>query len=79
MCELTHMLKPTFTELVEATGISRGYASDILNDQQPPSRALAIHILRKTGWRHSLLDGLTDEQLDVLEAVEPWAPKKAAA
>ena len=76
MCEQTGMDKPTFTELVEATGISRGYASDILNDKQPPSRALAIHIYRKTGWRHSLIDGLTDEQLEVLEAVEPW---KAAA
>lgn len=70
------MDKPTFTELVEATGISRGYASDILAGKQPPSRALAIYIYRKTGWRHSLIDGLTDEQLDLLESVEPW---KAAA
>ena len=73
------MTKPTFTALVEATGISRGYASDILNGKQPPSRSLAIHILRKTGWRHSVLDGLTDEQLAVFEAVEPWSPSQAAA
>ncbi len=79
MCEQEGMSKPTFTELVEATGISRGYASDILNDKQPPSRALAIHILRRTGWRHPLLADLTDEQLDVLEAVDPWSPTKAAA
>lgn len=79
MCELSCMTKPTFTELVETTGISRGYASDILTGRQPPSRSLAIHIFRKTGWRHAMLDGLTDDQLDVLEAVDPWTPKAAAA
>jgi hypothetical protein len=70
------MSKPTFTQLVDATGISKGYASDILNEKQPPSRSLAIYIYRKTGWRHPVLDGLSDEQVDVLEAVDPW---KAAA
>lgn len=79
MCELADMPKPTFKELLEATGISRGYASDILTGKQDPSRPLAIHIYRKTGWRHALLDGLSDEQLDVLEAVDPWTPAKAKA
>ena len=79
MCEQVRMSKPTIRELTEAVGISRGYACDILNDKQPPSRSLAIHIYRKTGWRHTLLDGLNDEQLDVLEAVDPWSPSKAAA
>lgn len=46
----------------------------ILNNVRQPSRALAIHILRKTGWRHSLLADLTDEQIALLETIEPWAP-----
>jgi transcriptional regulator with XRE-family HTH domain len=79
MCEQPGMEKPTFTALVDATGISRGYASDILNGKQAPSRALAIHIFRKTGWRHSLIADLTAEQMDVLEAVEPWRPEQQAA
>jgi predicted DNA binding protein len=73
------MDKPRVTDLAAAVGISKTYASDILADKQPPSRPLAIQIFRKTGWRHSMLDGLTDEQLDVLEAVDPWTPKAAAA
>jgi hypothetical protein len=79
MCEHTAMPKPTFTALVDATGISRGYASDILNGKQAPSRALAIHIFRRTGWRHDLIADLTDEQMDVLEAVDPWRPEQQAA
>lgn len=73
------MEKPRVTDLAAAIGISKTYASDILAGKQPPSRPLAIHIYRKTGWRHSLLDGLSDEQLDVLEAVDPWTPKAEAA
>lgn len=79
MCEQTGMQKPTVKQLVDATGISKGYASDILADNQPPSRPLAIHILRKTGWRHPMLADLTDDQLAVLEEIEPWSPKKRAA
>lgn len=73
------MQKPRVTDLAAAVGISKTYASDILADKQPPSRPLAIAILRKTGWRHTLIDGLSDEQLDVLEAVDPWTPKARAA
>lgn len=59
-------------ELAEAAGISKSYASEILSGSRQPSRSLAIHIMRKTGWRHSLLDCLSDEQIDLLEAVDPW-------
>lgn len=59
-------------------GISRSYACEILGDKRP-SRPLAIHIFRKTGWKHSLLEGLTDEQLATLETIEPWQPQNAAA
>lgn len=73
MCEQWPMLTPpSYTDLAQATGISRSYAFEIVGSKRRPSRALAIHILRKTGWRHDVLAGLTDEQIDVLEAVEPW-------
>ena len=71
------MAKPTTRALIEATGISRTYAHDIRAGKQDPSRPLAIYIYRQIGWRHPILRGLTDEQLDVLEAVEPW--ERAAA
>lgn len=59
-------------ELAEAAGISKSYASEILSGARTPSRPLAIHILRTTGWRHSMLEGLSDEQIAVLETIEPW-------
>lgn len=63
---------PSVSALKDATGISQSYASMILNGSRRPSRALAIHIFRTTGWRHDLLDGLSDEQIAVLEQIEPW-------
>lgn len=68
------MEKPTFKQLLSATSISRGYASDILAEKQAPSRALAIHIFRKLGWKHPIIADLTDEQIAVLESIEPWSP-----
>lgn len=68
---------PSIKALTEATGISQSYASMILSRDRQPSRPLAIAILRKTGWRHPLLTDLSDEQIDVLESVEPWTPKPA--
>lgn len=68
------MEQPTLAALREATGISQSYASMILSNARTPSRPLAIHILRQTGWRHPLLDGLTDAQIATLEAIEPWKP-----
>lgn len=73
------MASITPTALAEAAGISLSYASQIISGKRQPARSLAIHIFRKTGWRHSLLDGLSNDQLDVLEAVDPWTPAKAAA
>lgn len=70
---------PTISDLIAATGISQSYASMIRNGSRAPSRPLAIHIMRKTGWRHAMLEGLTDEQIAALEAVEPWQPQSAAA
>lgn len=75
------MQKPTVKALVEATGISKGYASDILSAAQPPSRPLAIHIFRTTGWRHDLIADLSEDQMALLEQIEPWVPaaKRKAA
>jgi len=69
------MEQPTPNALREAAGISQSYASMILSGNRIPPRPLAIHILRKTGWRHSVLGGLTEQQIDLLEQVEPWTPR----
>jgi hypothetical protein len=66
---------PQTGDLAAAAGISTSYASEIVNNKRQPSRPLAIHILRKTGWRHPLIAELTDEQIAVLESVEPWVPR----
>ena len=69
---------PKTGALAELAGISKGYASDILNGKRPTlNRSLAIHIFRKTGWRHQSIVGLTDPQIDMLETVEPWTPPVA--
>ena len=72
ICEQRSMDKPRVKELVAAIGISKTYASDILSGKQPPSRPLAIHIFRKTGWRHESIAELTERHMKVLEEVEPW-------
>jgi transcriptional regulator with XRE-family HTH domain len=66
--------KPRTKDIASQAGISKSYESEILNGVRAPSRPLAIHIYRKTGWRHSLIADLSDEQLDVLESVDPWRP-----
>lgn len=65
------------TKLAEGTGISISYASQIINGKRAPARPLAIHIFRKTGWRHGLIANLTDEQIATLEQVEPWVSPKS--
>jgi hypothetical protein len=37
-----------------------------------PPRSLAILIYRETGWRHDCIAELTDEQMKLLEEIEPW-------
>lgn len=73
----------TPTELSRAAGISVPYASQILSADpvkaRAPSRPLAIHIMRATGWRHESIADLTDEQIAVLEELEPWKPQADAA
>lgn len=79
------MERPSPKELSEAVGISQPYASMILSDDPDPAksrtppRALAIAIFRKLGWRHPVIGGLTNAQIDVLEEVEPWTPPRDRA
>jgi hypothetical protein len=63
--------------LVEC-GISKTYASMILSGKQKPCRPLAIHIFRKTGWRHESIADLTDQHMTMLEQIEPWTPRADA-
>lgn len=74
MCEQVGMEKPRVKQLVEAVRISKGYASDILNSKQAPSRPLAIHIFQATGWKHSSIADLSPAQLDMLANIDPWTP-----
>jgi transcriptional regulator with XRE-family HTH domain len=83
MCEhggMSQMPTPTTAELSEAAGISKGYASDILNGKRPNlGRPIAIHIYRKTRWKHPSIAALTEDQIDMLEEIEPWSSPREAA
>lgn len=68
---------PEYKGLAEAAGISKSYASEILGGRIP-SRPLAIHIYRKTSWRHPSIADLSEEQMSLLEEIEPWSPRQAA-
>lgn len=71
---------PRTQELADAAGISKSYASDILNGKRPTlGRPLAIHIYRATGWRHPSIEGLTEEQMRVFEDVDLWTPGNSEA
>ena len=78
------MSKPSPKELSEAASISQSYASMILSDDDDPTksrtprRSLAIFIFRRFGWKHPTIAGLTNEQIDTLEQIEPWHRAEAA-
>lgn len=74
------MGRPTIRQVVEALGISRGYACDILNNKTQP-RGLIVQIYRRFGWKAPLIAHLSDEQIDVIaeaEALSPTGRKEAA-
>lgn len=72
--------KPSTTAFAQVAGISIGYASDILNNKRSMPRPLAIKAYRKLGWKHDSIARLTEQQIKVLESVEPWvAPKERTA
>ena len=65
--------KPTIRQLREELGISRGYACDILNNNQQP-RGLIVQIYRAFGWKAPLIAHMTDEQISTIEEAERLAP-----
>lgn len=73
------MDKPTPKVLRDATGISQPYASMILSGDRTPARSLAIRIFRETGWRHAIIADLNEEQMSMLELIEPWTPREEQA
>lgn len=71
MCEPASMqVAPKYSELIAQVGISRGYACDIARGVATPSRALAIRIYRRTGWKASNIASLSDEDIQVLARIE---------
>lgn len=70
------MDRPTIQALTTLCGISPGTACDILNGKRRPSPTLAIHIFRRTGWKHDLIAHLGDDQIAMVEGVVgPWIPR----
>ena len=74
ICEQGDMETPRVKDICEAAGISKGYASDIRNGRQPPSKPLAVHLFHKLGWKHDCLSDLTDEQIQAWAVAHPWVP-----
>ena len=68
------MEEPAQQAMQDQLGISQTYASMILRGVRVPSRPLAIKIFRLFGWRHESIAALTDEQIDMLETLDPWVP-----
>ena len=71
--------KPATSVFALEAGISIGYASDMLTGKRPMPRPLAIHIFRRTGWKHPSIEALTDAQISTLEEVDQWTPPKERA
>lgn len=65
---MTNISSPT--EFAAAVGISVPYASQILNGQRDPSRALAITIFRRTGQKLGPIAGASDDDIEMLARFE---------
>lgn len=61
-------IKPT--ELAGLLDISQPYATQLIRQDRPWTRRLAIALYRKRGVRVGPLVGATDEEIDVLERFE---------
>lgn len=59
-------------------GISPSYASEIINGRRAPSRSLAIHIFRRTGWKHPVIEALSPREIKLFERVEPYKGEAVA-
>jgi hypothetical protein len=54
------MSKPSAQDIIEAAGISRTHAYDILAEREEPSLAVALKIYDRTGAAFGILKGLAD-------------------
>jgi DNA-binding phage protein len=61
------MSKLSAQQLIEAAGISRTHAYDIIAERQEPSLGVALEIYAKTGARFGLLKSLTDSAIGELQ------------
>jgi hypothetical protein len=59
------MSKPSAQEIIEAAGISRTHAYDILAERQKPSNGVAAKIYVKTGLKRGLFAQLSDADAQV--------------
>jgi hypothetical protein len=66
--------QPSLNQQLIAIGISKAYASQILNGGMNPPINLAIRIFRETGWRHGRITALSEYEMQVFERHDPWAP-----
>ena len=62
-----HPIRPT--DLATAMNWSVPYASQVLGGARPPSLVTALNIFEKTGHRLGALEGLSDDEIDVVRKV----------
>lgn len=62
------MDKPSAQAIMEAAGISRAHAYDILAGREPPSIKLALKLYDETGEQFGLLKGLPGEAIEQVRA-----------
>jgi hypothetical protein len=48
-------------------GVNRSYAWQIANGKRAPSQKLAVRVFRETGLKIGPVEGLSDEEIAVLE------------
>lgn len=65
----------TPTKLADVAGISVPYASQLLSGVRTPSQTLAIHLFRRSGWKHPTIAIFSDDQLEALASMSPWVPR----
>lgn len=71
------MDKPSAQAIMEAAGISRTHAYDILAEREEPSLKLALRIYDGTGEQFGLLKGLPVETIEQLRTNVPQQDQAA--
>lgn len=71
--------KVSLNKALIALGLSPSHASMILSGKREITWGLAVALFRATGWKHPKIQPLTDEQIAMLEQIEPWSPRPSKA